>query len=97
MEPSSLHLVFGIVDLAVVALAIGLIVFFAFSDSLPSRLLEHGGRLILAGLGLAVLAHVWEIGYEILNPAPEYLTGVNAAASFLSVERVHLLFSIAAF
>ena len=97
MEPSSLHLVFGIVDLAVVALAIGLIVFFAFSDSLPSRLLEHGGRLILAGLGLAVLAHVWEIGFEILNPAPEYLTGVNAAPSFLSVERIHLLFSMAAF
>ncbi|MCP5091354.1 MAG: GAF domain-containing protein [Gammaproteobacteria bacterium] len=96
MEASSLQLVFGIVDLAVVALAIGIIVFFAFSDFLPRKLLEHGGKLILIGLALAVLAHVWEIGYEILGPQGTFFpaTGVG---SYFSIERIHLLISIAAF
>ena len=97
MDPSSLHLVFGIVDLAVVALAIGVFVYFAFNDSFSSKLIDHGGKLILAGLALAVLAHLWEIGYEILNPASEYLPDADAAATFVSVERIHLLFSVAAY
>jgi transcriptional regulator with GAF, ATPase, and Fis domain len=59
-------------------------------------LLPRYGQVILVGLFLAVFAHVWEISYTLLNPLE--INEANAvAATFFSVERIHLLISLAGF
>ncbi len=88
--------VFGIVDLGVILLLAGLLLFSYSRGFLKNQLLPWYGQLIAAGLFLAVLAHVWEIGYTLLHAgeAEEVQTFVN---SFVSIERTHLLITTAGF
>ena len=88
--------IFGIVDLALVLLLAGLLLFSYSRGFLKKQLLPWYGQLIAAGLFLAVLAHVWDISYTLLRAGEteEVQTFVN---SFFSVERTHLLITTAGF
>ena len=88
--------VFGIVDLGVILLLAGLLLFAYSRGVLKNRLLPWYGHVVVAGLFLAVLAHIWEIGYTLQNAADteEVLTFSD---SFFSVERIHLLVTTTGF
>jgi len=96
IDASKSQLVYGVLDLSAVVIAVALLYFFLLRGSVSNRWLPHGGRLIVAGLVLAVMAHVWEIVYEMLHLA-ESSQAEPVVSTFLSVERAHLIFSLIAF
>lgn len=96
IDGASLDLVFSIVDLGLIALIAGLFLYAASRSFLKERLKAHGGLLTVTGLSLALLAHVWEIGYEMAHRAsPEIVH--TFTTTYFSVERIHLLLSLAGF
>ena len=95
-DQRSLDLIFKIVDLGLIALLAGLFLFAASRSVWKGQLKAHGGLLIATGLLLALLAHMWEIGYE-MSHASELEVTATFTATYFSVERIHLLLSLAGF
>ncbi len=96
IDQKSLDLIFKIVDLGLLALIAGLFLLAASRTAWKEQLKSHGGLLIVAGLLLAVVAHMWEIGYEMTLTSEQEITG-TFTATYFSVERIHLLMSLAGF
>jgi transcriptional regulator with GAF, ATPase, and Fis domain len=96
IDGGSLDLVFSIVDLGLIALITGMFLYAASRSLLKERLKAHGGLLIVTGLSLALLAHMWEIGYEMAHRADLEIVH-TLTSTYFSVERIHLLLSLAGF
>ncbi len=96
IDQKSLDLTFKIVDLGLLGLIAGLFLFAAARSGWKEQLKAHGRLLIAAGLLLAVIAHMWEIGYEMMQTSEREVTD-TFTATYFSVERIHLLISLAGF
>ncbi|MCP4302210.1 MAG: GAF domain-containing protein [Gammaproteobacteria bacterium] len=96
IDASSLDLVLGFADLGVILILAGLLLLAYTRGFLKKQLQARYGQVIVVGLSLAVLAHVWEIGYTLLNPV-EVVETPTFATTFFSVERIHFLISLAGF
>ncbi|MGI9237311.1 MAG: sigma 54-interacting transcriptional regulator [Woeseiaceae bacterium] len=92
----NLDAVMRIVELGAILLAVSLLLYATSQARLRSRILSHGGLLIAAGLSLAILAHIWEIGYLMARPAGTNLMN-GVAPSLLSFGRIHTLISLVGF
>lgn len=96
LNGANLDLVFSIIDLGLIAILAGLFLYAASRSFLKEGLKAHGGLLIVTGLSLALLAHMWEIGYEMAHRA-DLETAHTFTSTYFSVERIHLLLSLAGF
>ncbi|MGI9235423.1 MAG: sigma 54-interacting transcriptional regulator, partial [Woeseiaceae bacterium] len=96
IDEMSLDAVMNIVELGAILLSVSLLLYATSQTRLKSRILAHGGLLIVAGLSLAILAHIWEIGYLMARPSGP--GSVNSVApSVFSAHRIHTLISLAGF
>ncbi len=96
IDQKSLDLIFKIVDLGLIALLAGLFLFATSRSVRKEQFKAHGGLLVAAGLLLALLAHVWEIGVEMSRVSETEVTA-TFTATYFSVKRIHLLLSLAGF
>ncbi len=88
--------VFGVVDLGVV-LMLALLLLVGYSRGfLKAQLSSWSAQVIIAGLFLAVLAHIWEISYTLLHQEAS-APARSFDGSFFSVDRIHFLISLAGF
>jgi transcriptional regulator with GAF, ATPase, and Fis domain len=92
----NLDAVMSIVELGAILLSAALLLFVTSRSRLKSRVFGHGGLLVLAGLLLAIIAHVWETGFRLTH-----LSALDEAHLFVgtlfSFERIHALLSLAGF
>ncbi len=92
----NLDVLMRIVELGAILLSAALLVFATSQSGLKSRVLGHGGLFVVVGLSLAILAHVWETGYQLLHPSALDQAHTFAATLF-SFERIHTLLSVVGF
>jgi len=84
------------VELAAVLMSVALLVYATSRSRLKSRILDHGGLLVAAGLSLAIFAHASDTGIQLVGPFGADESGTSVLA-LLSIERVHTLVSLAGF